>query len=168
MLVTSREALGVFGECVWLAPAMLVPEEGALLTVNDLERFDAIRLFLERAAATGQGFKLDEVNAKTVISICRKLDGIPLAIEMAAARAAALPLQEIAKRTPGADSACLLPATGWPSHASKRCAPRWIGAITCFPPVRRDCYVNYLSLPGDLLSRRRRVCASPTEVSRRR
>jgi non-specific serine/threonine protein kinase len=98
VLVTSREALGVFGERVWLAPAMLLPEEGALPTVNDLERFDAIRLFLERAAATGRGLKLDERNAKTLISICRKLDGIPLAIEMAAARAAALPLQEIARR----------------------------------------------------------------------
>ena len=98
VLVTSREALGVFGERVWLAPAMLLPEEGALLTVNDLERFDAIRLFLERAAATRPGFKLEERDAKGVVSICRKLDGIPLAIEMAAARAAALPIQEIATR----------------------------------------------------------------------
>jgi predicted ATPase len=48
-----------------------------------------VKLFLERAAASGSRFVLSDADASIVASICARLDGIPLAIEFAAARAAA-------------------------------------------------------------------------------
>ncbi|UXN74959.1 hypothetical protein N8D56_08320 [Devosia sp. A8/3-2] len=43
-------------------------------------------MFVERAAATIDGFVLDASTAPAVASICRQVDGIPLAIELAVGR----------------------------------------------------------------------------------
>jgi predicted ATPase len=59
---------------------------------------DAVRLFVDRAAAVQPGFVLDADNAAAVADICRRLDGIPLAIELAAARTSVLHPREIASR----------------------------------------------------------------------
>jgi predicted ATPase len=56
---------------------------------------DAVRLFIERAAAIEPCFALDSNNSSRVVEICRRLDGIPLAIEMAAARLRVLSPTEI-------------------------------------------------------------------------
>jgi predicted ATPase/DNA-binding SARP family transcriptional activator/tetratricopeptide (TPR) repeat protein len=63
-----------------------------------LAGYDAVRLFVERAAAADPGFALDAANAPVVAELCRRLDGLPLAIELAAARVRALPVPEIAAR----------------------------------------------------------------------
>ncbi len=64
---------------------------------------DAVRLFMERAAAAAPGFPRDpgapdEPDRRAVAEICRRLDGIPLALELAATRVRALGVRELAAR----------------------------------------------------------------------
>lgn len=80
IVTTTREALGVRGEQVWLVPPLSVD--------------DAVQLFTERARLVAPSFEPNE----TVAQICQRLDGIPLAIELAAARVKVLTVDEIAGR----------------------------------------------------------------------
>ena len=57
------------------------------MTTGDVLAFPAVRLFVERVAATGYGFEIGHSEAHLVAEICRRLDGLALAIEMAAGRA---------------------------------------------------------------------------------
>ena len=59
---------------------------------------EAIRLFVDRAAAVRPGFALTPDNCAQVVQLCRTLDGVPLAIELAAARIRALSVEQIAAR----------------------------------------------------------------------
>jgi predicted ATPase/DNA-binding winged helix-turn-helix (wHTH) protein len=97
ILATSQEPLGIDGECTYrLSPLEFPAEETA--EVAAALRHDAVRLFVARARAADPHFNLNERNAATVATICRRLDGIPLAIELAAARAAALGIEGLARR----------------------------------------------------------------------
>lgn len=101
ILATSREALGTTGEVVLRVSSLAVPEagqEGSAVPLHDVDRYEAVRLFAERAALVVPGFRIDDANAAAVVQICRRLDGIPLAIELAAARVRLLTPQEIAAR----------------------------------------------------------------------
>jgi len=97
ILATSREALRIAGEVSWRVPSLEVPSERDLVP-DELSRFAAVRLFVERAAAALPGFALTEENAGAVAGICQRLDGIPLAIELAAACVQGLAPDQIAAR----------------------------------------------------------------------
>ena len=84
ILATTREALGIAGEQVWLVPPLCT--------------MDAAQLFLERARAVEPSFTIDASNEAFIEQICTRLDGIPLAIELAAARVKVLPPEQIAER----------------------------------------------------------------------
>jgi predicted ATPase len=60
--------------------------------------YEAVRLFVDRAAAALSSFALTEQNGPAVARVCRHLDGIPLAIELAAGRVRCLPVERIAQR----------------------------------------------------------------------
>lgn len=96
-LVTSREVLRISGEWVFDVPPLAVPER-ARLSAETLERFDAVRLFVDRAQAVSDGFRLDDTNAPAVGEIARRLEGLPLALELAAARVRMLPPTAILRR----------------------------------------------------------------------
>lgn len=101
ILATSREALGATGEVVLRVSSLAVPEadhEGSAVPIHEIDRYEAVRLFAERAKPVDPGFRIDDTNAPAVVQICRRLDGIPLAIELAAARVRILTPQEIAAR----------------------------------------------------------------------
>ncbi len=98
IIATSRERLNITGETNYPLPALAVPKAGATPAAADLLRFESVRLFVDRAAASLPSFRLTDANAPFVAEICRKLDGIPLAIELAAARMHALAPEEIAQR----------------------------------------------------------------------
>ena len=87
LLATSREALHIRGENVFPLSPLALPEVGSeKLTVEQLTRYEAVRLFIERAQAVKPDFTVTGENAAIVAEICARVDGLPLAIELAAAR----------------------------------------------------------------------------------
>ena len=93
VLTTSREALRVEGEHVHLLYALDYPPEDVRLTSTEALNYPAVQLFMERAAASGYGGVLNDIDAPIVATVCRRLDGIALAIELAASRAGSLGIQ---------------------------------------------------------------------------
>jgi non-specific serine/threonine protein kinase len=98
VLATSREALGVAGEVNWVVPSLTVPDADSLTDPEELMRYEAVRLFVERARSRSPVFVLTPENAPAVVEICRKLDGIPLAIELATSRLGVLSVGQISDR----------------------------------------------------------------------
>ncbi|MFY9615612.1 MAG: adenylate/guanylate cyclase domain-containing protein [Candidatus Dormiibacterota bacterium] len=98
ILATSREPLGVPGEVVWRVPPMSAPALDNDLSLEELARYEAIRLFVDRAKLNNRDFELVAGDAPAVVEICNRLDGMPLAIELAAARVASLTPSQIAER----------------------------------------------------------------------
>ncbi len=96
ILASSREHLHLTGERTYEVPSLGVPKESD--AVDALTRFEAVRLFIDRAVAAQSTFQLNQENAYAVARICHRLDGIPLALELAAARIRALSVQKIAER----------------------------------------------------------------------
>ena len=124
ILATSREALGIAGEVLYLVPPLSVPASGLSGSsgpkgsapkgtgpkgsgpkghdpaeyVRDLLCSESVQLFVERATEMAPDFALTPANAPAVAEICRCLDGIALAIELAAARVRVLSPEQIAAR----------------------------------------------------------------------
>jgi predicted ATPase/DNA-binding winged helix-turn-helix (wHTH) protein len=97
ILATSREALRAEGEHVHLLYSLDCPPEDAGLTAMEALRYPAAQLFMERAAASGYGAALSDIDAPIVAQICRRLDGVALAIELAAGRVGSLGIRETAE-----------------------------------------------------------------------
>jgi predicted ATPase len=96
ILATSREGLGIDGEQLVPVPPLAAPGADAdLETITDAE---AVRLFVERAAAVRPDFTVTAENAAAVAAVVRRLDGVALAIELAAARVPAMTPAELARR----------------------------------------------------------------------
>jgi predicted ATPase/DNA-binding CsgD family transcriptional regulator len=126
LLATSREPLRVAGERVWQVPPLSVAPDGPLSTAEEAERYEAMRLFAERAAASLPGFAIEPANASAVAELCRALDGMPLAIELAAARVRVLSVTQIGARL--ADRFGLLTIgerTAPPRHRTLRATIDW-------------------------------------------
>jgi len=113
-VVTTRAILHLSGEQEFPLDGLAVPPDperltpversgrmGAAASRHDpaeLIRYDAVRLFVERAQAARPAFVLGDDNAASVARICAHLDGMPLAIELAAARVRLLPPDAILVR----------------------------------------------------------------------
>lgn len=98
ILAISREALGIAGEKVWVVPSLSMPDIRHPPVLEGLRRYEAVRLFVERAEAIVPDFALTPKNSPAVARLCQRLDGIPLAIELAAARARALSVEQISEK----------------------------------------------------------------------
>jgi predicted ATPase/class 3 adenylate cyclase/DNA-binding CsgD family transcriptional regulator len=94
VLATSREPLAIEGEVTWRVPSMALPPAQPI-SIEALEQYDAVRLFVDRAVQARPNFRVDNDNAPAIAQICHRLDGIPLAIELAAARTRALSPERI-------------------------------------------------------------------------
>jgi len=116
ILVTSREPLRATGERLYPVRPMALPP--ASLPAADLDQFDSIQLFIERAHAILPDFALTPDNAGIVARICHHLDGIPLAIELASARVNMLSVEQIAARLD--DRFNLLAAASHITHSHHR------------------------------------------------
>jgi predicted ATPase/class 3 adenylate cyclase/DNA-binding CsgD family transcriptional regulator len=96
IVATSREPLGVPGETGWRVPSLSLPGRFEPVEPEALSQFDAVRLFLDRAAKARPNFVLGVDNAPFVAQVCARLDGIPLAIELAAARVRGMTVEQVA------------------------------------------------------------------------
>ena len=92
ILITSRVLLRIYGEFEYpldpltLINPTLIMGKSSPEILEIVSSYDAINLFVQRAAAAKPGFKLNLDNALLIAQICQRLDGLPLAIELAAAR----------------------------------------------------------------------------------
>jgi predicted ATPase/DNA-binding CsgD family transcriptional regulator len=100
ILATSREPLEIDGEAIFPVQPLGVPPPGRPAT-GDLAGYEAVALFVERAAAIVPGFALTGTNQATVGDICARLDGLPLAIELAVSRLRVLSPEQLRDRLAG-------------------------------------------------------------------
>lgn len=134
ILATSREPLRVEAEHIHrLSPLEYPPVPGSQSSAQ-IGAFPAVQLFIERAAASLDGFELDDRGMHIAADICQKLDGIPLAIEFAAAQVGALGMRGLASRL---DDLMRFPTFGRRSaatrHRSMRATLDWsYGLLTDF------------------------------------
>lgn len=164
VLAAGRRPLGLSGErIVPLAP---------------MNTADATALFADRAASVVAGYTVGPSDEAAVGELCDRLDGIPLALELAAGRLRALSVHQVLHRlddrfrlltgtrprhSPGSR---LLPHSrlrssgrsplrrGDPRPATRPCAPRSAGAMSCAPPRNGCCGRGCRSSPGSSIWRR--------------
>jgi predicted ATPase len=89
LLVTSREKLGLSGECVRAISGLTIPFAASA----EIVAHDAVQLFMEAANRTTSPITDDDL--QTIANICQMLGGMPLAILLAAAWLDTLSLAEI-------------------------------------------------------------------------
>ncbi|MBV8164473.1 MAG: tetratricopeptide repeat protein [Candidatus Eremiobacteraeota bacterium] len=95
IIATTRQGLGIAGEAVHRVASLAVPTPSADLTAEEAMRHGAVALFVERAIAATETFRLTDHNAYVVARLCQRLDGIALAIELAAPRLKALSVEQL-------------------------------------------------------------------------
>ena len=121
ILVTSRAILQLYGEQDFSVPPLAVPDADDLPPPEDLVRYSAVVLFIQRAIAVKPDFAVTANNAAAVAAICARLDGLPLAIELAAARISLLtPQAMLARLQPAHGPASLRLLTGGPRDLPAR------------------------------------------------
>jgi len=98
ILATSREPLEAESEAIYRLEGLAVPPLEPAPALDDALAFPALRLFVERAMASDDDFRLSPASLAATVRICRHLDGMPLAIELAAARVGSLGIQALADR----------------------------------------------------------------------
>jgi predicted ATPase len=119
VLATSREPLGLAGECVWPVKPLKVPDESTL-DLAELERVESVELLLDRARAVRPDLEVSAGDTKSVVRVCRALDGIPLAIELAAGRLRSLSLADLASRLGNQPTVLARPRPTGPDDARHR------------------------------------------------
>ena len=113
MLLTSRKPLHLRSERLFSVPPMtlpdvlkvqrevVVPRKQASTTlrpeelVTELQKYEAVRFFLDRVHAVNPHFVVTEATIISVARICQRLDALPLAMELAAAHVQSLSVQNI-------------------------------------------------------------------------
>jgi predicted ATPase len=98
ILATSREALNTRGEVYWRVPSLPFPDNISNMDIEEVQHFEAIKLFTERASSSRLGFTLNSQNVSPIALICQHVAGIPLAIELAATRIRHLSPETILER----------------------------------------------------------------------
>ncbi len=135
-VATSRRPLGVQGEVAWPVPPLSFPDAGRA-EPKGVGGFDAVRLFVDRAAHRQPGYQLSEESAEVVAGICRQLDGMPLAIELASAWLGVLGEAEILERVVGDITLLETDAPGVPARHRSMAAAIQISYDLLEPRERR-------------------------------
>jgi len=98
LLVTSREPLRIDGETIYRVPSLEHPDPKKSNSLEEIIRYEAVRLFIVRACAVNSAFIVSDENVSAIAEICYRLDGIPLAIELAAVRTKILSPEKICEK----------------------------------------------------------------------
>jgi predicted ATPase/DNA-binding CsgD family transcriptional regulator len=100
LLVTSRSPLHLRSEQEFPVPPLSLPDldRRRMPDLEALQRYSAVALFEQRAAAVRPDFTINSRNAEAIVEICARLDGLPLAIELVAARVKMLQPHAILQR----------------------------------------------------------------------
>jgi non-specific serine/threonine protein kinase len=98
LLATSREALHIPGERAWRVPSLAIPDPHSIVSQDELVRYSAAQLFVERAQAAQSSFGVTPRTVPVLAAICARLEGLPLAIELAAGWVRALGAEQILER----------------------------------------------------------------------
>lgn len=87
VLVTSRRRLNLQAATIFPVQELAAPDAAtaATATIEHLQSYPSIKLFIERAQRIRMDFQLDPQNGAAVAQICRLVGGMPLGIELAAA-----------------------------------------------------------------------------------
>ena len=131
ILATSREPLGVPDEDVLLISPLQVGGQR-----DEAAESDAVALFVDRAQAAMEGFRLTPENTGAVTELCQRLDGIPLALELAAVRLRSMPVEEILTRLDDRFRILGTTRTNTDRHRTLRSAVRWSYEL-CTPAEQR-------------------------------
>jgi predicted ATPase/DNA-binding SARP family transcriptional activator/DNA-binding CsgD family transcriptional regulator len=127
VLATSRELLNAAGEVKWVVPSLTVPysRQEEAYTPQELEGYESVRLFVERARQRDPSFVVTSRNGQAVSQVCRRLEGIPLAIELAAGRMGMLSAEQLASRLEDFLKLLTGGRTADPRHRTLRATLEW-------------------------------------------
>jgi predicted ATPase/DNA-binding SARP family transcriptional activator/DNA-binding NarL/FixJ family response regulator len=126
VLATSRESLNAADEVAWMVPSLTVPySRQEAYTPGELEAYESVRLFVERARQRDPSFVVTLRNARAVSQVCRRLDGIPLAIELAAGRMGVLSAEQLSLRLDDFLKLLTGGRTAEPRHRTLRATLEW-------------------------------------------
>jgi len=164
ILATSREPLRAEGERVHRLLPLKLPPESVRFTAAEALTFPAVQLFVERAAASLDGFELGDAEAPAVADICRKLDGIALAIELAAGRVDAFGVRDLAAHLD--DRFRLLTRgrrTALPRHRTLSATLDW--SYEFLPESERATLRRFAVFPGTFTLEAASAVAAGTEIA---
>jgi predicted ATPase len=162
ILVTSRESLRGPGVYRFPVPRMALPTRTEDRRTEELLRFDAIQLFVERAQAANPSLAITADNALAIAKICSRLGGNALAIELAAARIRWLPLQKMLRELESQLDLCAGVTAGAPSkQQTMRATLDW--SYKLLKPAGVKALFDRLSVfrKGFTLEAAARICKPP-------
>ncbi|GBC97002.1 Putative HTH-type transcriptional regulator [bacterium HR16] len=147
ILVTSRRKIGLSEEQVLRLRPLEVPtfrawqdESGGLSakgTLETLEQYPSVQLFVQHAQTVRAEFQLTPENASAVAEICGCLDGVPLALILAASRARVLSPSQILRAIQQEIGVLSLPHTSHSErHRSLHASLEWSYALLS-PDLRK-------------------------------
>lgn len=159
VIATSRQAMGVRGEHVFVVPSLSIPDPPDHRPRQKLQRYEAVNLLAERACMANPDFDLDAQDPATVVRLCQRLDGIPLAIELAAAQLRTLPLPRIVELLEDYFELLLCDeGTALPRHQTLRATLDW--SYDLCSPQERALWARLSVFSGNLdLEDAEEVCA---------
>ncbi len=166
VLATSRIPLRVYGEQELPVPTLSLPAPADALEPHEALRYEAVRLFVERARAVRPDFRLDAEDLATVLDIVRRLDGLPLAIELAAARLRTLPIEALSSRLDDRLAVLTGGARDLPlRQRTLRAAIEWSYDLLDAPDGRLFCRFSVMA-GGAGLYQAEQVCGPASELGR--
>jgi len=97
LLVTSRQKLGLQGECLYALQGLNCPKAGDQVTKSEqlLASYSGAALFAASAQRVKSDFQLQDEEVPALIRLCRLVAGLPLAVELAAGWTNVLSLGDI-------------------------------------------------------------------------
>ncbi len=145
VLATSRVLLRLTEERVFTVGPLAVPD--GRMTLDALQQIPAVAMFVDRARAVNDQFRLTPLNAQAVARLCVELQGLPLSLELAAARARSqTPAQMLAELGDLLRFLVARGRTGDHRHRSLRAAIEWSHAL--LGPEERDLWASLSVLRG--------------------